>query len=41
MTWRIAVLWKNGAAPIVVPGMRVVIAISLFVVRDAIYANVG
>jgi hypothetical protein len=32
-----AVLWKNGAAPIVVPGMRVVIAMSVFVVRVAIY----
>ena len=28
MTCKIAVSWKNGAAPMVVPGMRVVIAMS-------------
>jgi hypothetical protein len=28
MTCRIAVRWKNGVAPMVVPGMRVVIATS-------------
>lgn len=37
MTWSMAVLWKNGAAPIVVPGIRVVIEISLLLdVREAI-----
>ena len=28
MTWRIAVPWKNGAAPRVTPGMRVVMVMS-------------
>lgn len=28
MTWSIAVPWKKGAAPMVVPGIRVVICIS-------------
>jgi len=37
MTWRIAVRWKNAAAPIVVPGMRVTIEISPFVPLVAIY----
>lgn len=37
ITCRIAVPWKKGAAPTVVPGMRVVIEISLFKVREAIY----
>ena len=30
ITWRIAVLWKNGPAPMVVPGIRVVIEMSFF-----------
>ena len=28
MTWRMAVYWKNGAAPSVTPGMRVVMVMS-------------
>jgi hypothetical protein len=37
ITCSIAVRWKNVPAPIVVPGMRVVMAISLFDDRVAIW----
>jgi hypothetical protein len=36
ITCKMVVRWKNGAAPIVVPGMRVGIATSVFAVRVAI-----
>jgi hypothetical protein len=39
ITCRIAVLWKNGAAPIVVPGIRVVTVMSLLAVREAIWTT--
>jgi hypothetical protein len=39
MTCKIAVLWKKGAAPTVVPGIRVVMAMSCFEERDAIYKS--
>lgn len=36
ITWSIAVPWKKGAAPMVVPGIRVVICISPWLLREAI-----
>lgn len=36
MTCNIAVRWKNGAAPIVKPGVRVLIEMSRFMERTAI-----
>lgn len=37
ITCKIAVHWKKGAAPIVVPGIRVEIASSVFAARVATY----
>lgn len=37
ITWSMAVPWKKGAAPMVVPGIRVVICISPWLLREAIY----
>lgn len=40
-TWRIAVRWKNGAAPMVVPWIRVVIDTSALAARVAIWSRPG
>ena len=39
MTWSMAVLWKNGAAPTVVPGIRVGMTISAFEDLVTIYGG--